>query len=53
LTLARFVLEKTGGDSLGEVSDNLERFRARIARASAAGGTLDAGSGETGSGGDD
>lgn len=53
LTLARFVLEKTGGDSLGEVRDNLERFRARIARAGAAGGVLDAGSGEAGSGGDD
>src|SRR3954454_2208772 len=30
LTLARFVLEKTGGDSMGEVSDNLRRYRERI-----------------------
>jgi chorismate synthase len=53
LTLARFVLEKTGGDSLEEVRGNLGRFQARIARAGAAGGALDAGSGEAGSGGDD
>jgi hypothetical protein len=31
LTLARFVLEKTGGDSMPEVLDNLRRYRARIA----------------------
>ncbi len=31
LTLARFVLEKTGGDSMAEVVDNLRRFRERIA----------------------
>ncbi len=31
LTLARFVLEKTGGDSMAEVTDNLRRFRERIA----------------------
>lgn len=42
LTLARFVLEKTGGDSMTEVRDNLARYRERIARAPeapAAGGT--------------
>ena len=41
LTLTRFVLEKTGGDSLAEVRDNLDRYRERIGRgpapASAAG----------------
>ena len=31
LTLARFVLEKTGGDSMAEVTDNLRRYRERIA----------------------
>ncbi len=69
LTLARFVLEKTGGDSMGEVVDNLRRYRERIAGAPdapTAGGRAgghgaletgadsgEAGSGETGSGGDD
>ena len=33
LTLARFVLEKTGGDSMPEVIDNLRRYRERIAAA--------------------
>ena len=33
LTVARFLLEKTGGDSMTEVADNLERYRARIADA--------------------
>jgi hypothetical protein len=33
LTLASFVLEKTGGDSMVEVLDNLARYQARIARA--------------------
>jgi len=32
LTLARFVLEKAGGDSLAEVRDNLARHRERTAR---------------------
>ncbi len=36
LTLARFVLEKTGGDSMAEVTDNLRRFRERIAAQPAA-----------------
>jgi len=31
LTLAAFVLEKTGGDSMSEVAGNLARYRARIA----------------------
>ena len=31
LTLARFVLDKTGGDSMPEVLDNLHRARARMA----------------------
>jgi chorismate synthase len=33
LTLARFALEKTGGDSMPEVIDNLRRYRERIAAA--------------------
>ncbi len=36
LTLARFVLEKIGGDSMAEVLDNLRRYQARIARTPAA-----------------
>ena len=31
LTLAAFVLEKTGGDSMAEVADNLRRYQERIA----------------------
>src|SRR5512141_1089118 len=64
LTLARFVLEKTGGDSMGAVVDNLRRYRERIAGsldAPVAGGRsgghagpeTGADSGEAGSGGDD
>jgi chorismate synthase len=59
LTLARFVLEKTGGDSLDEVRDNLARYRERIARGVGgatevgAGAAAEPGSGEAGSGGDD
>ncbi len=65
LTLTRFVLEKTGGDSLAEVRDNLARYRERIAgapgEAAPAGdavtpgraATPEPGSGEAGSGGDD
>ncbi len=60
LTLARFVLEKTGGDSLAEVRDNLARYRERIERAptpkESPGGPASSagpGSGEAGSGGDD
>jgi hypothetical protein len=36
LTLTRSVLEKTGGDSLAEVRDNLDRYRERIGRAGSA-----------------
>jgi hypothetical protein len=36
LALARFVLEKTGGDSMTEVLDNLRRYQERIARTPAA-----------------
>ena len=32
LTLARFVLEKIGGDTMGDVATNLAAYRARIAR---------------------
>jgi chorismate synthase len=64
LTLAGFVLEKTGGDSMAEVKDNLARYRERIGRAPeapAAGGRRAAhvpahgltGTDEAGSGGDD
>jgi chorismate synthase len=31
LTLARFALEKTGGDSMGEVRDSMARWRERLA----------------------
>jgi chorismate synthase len=48
LTLARFVLEKAGGDSLAEVRANLDRYRARVA-----GAALGPGSGVTGPGNDD
>ena len=69
LTLARFVLEKTGGDSMAEVEDNLRRYRERIAatpeppvaggrRTAVVGGAsaeaaADPDAGEAGSGGDD
>ena len=64
LTLAAFVLEKTGGDSMAEVKDNLARYRERIGRAPeapVAGGRRAAavathgltGTDEAGSGGDD
>ena len=36
LTLASFVLEKTGGDSMAEIADNLRRYQARIAATPAA-----------------
>ena len=60
LTLARFVLDKTGGDSMAEVTDNLRRYRDRIARpVDRDRGGHDAAhhsgpdAGEAGSGGDD
>jgi chorismate synthase len=65
LTLAQFVLEKTGGDSMDEVRESMARWRARLAaphrgEAGAGGGGADAGEeaggdrgGTAGSGGDD
>jgi chorismate synthase len=58
LTLSRFVLEKFGGDSLADIRDGLERYRARTLRAdgetaaapAAASSEIEA---EAGSGGDD
>jgi chorismate synthase len=57
LTLARFVLEKTGGDSMTEVIDNLRRARDRMAAAletpvagDGAGGHAEAGLADTGVG---
>jgi hypothetical protein len=38
LTLARFVLEKTGGDSMAEVRDSMDRWRARLAQVPGAAG---------------
>jgi chorismate synthase len=55
LTLADFALDKFGGDSMAETSDNLARYRERIARPNtdAAGLPPLAGSDVAGSGGDD
>jgi chorismate synthase len=65
LTLAGFVLDKTGGDSMTEVADNLRRYRERISAApgrtdgiaAGPGGTAAApggsAAGEAGSRGDD
>ena len=64
LTLARFVLEKLGGDSMAEVRDSMARWRERlatplaptgVAAAVAAGGSAKAtqDGGTAGSGGDD
>ncbi len=59
LTLASFVTEKFGGDSLREVRDNLDRYRERLASGGAAAGAAGAAAGEAeeaapvGSGGDD
>jgi phenylacetate-CoA oxygenase PaaI subunit len=54
LVLADFMLDKFGGDSIAETTDNLERYRARIAappsNATAAGASVEV---ESGSGGDD
>jgi hypothetical protein len=50
LTLTRFMLEKTGGDSLGEVRDNLAGFQARAAATTASAPGAEP---EAGSGGDD
>jgi chorismate synthase len=53
LTLADFVLDKFGGDSLAETRDNLERYRARISEAPAAATQASDAEAEAGSGGDD
>ena len=59
LTIADFVLDKFGGDSLAETRDNLERYTARIAAprgapaARSASASPLAGTDEAGSGGDD
>ena len=58
LTVADFILDKVGGDSLDETRDNLRRYRERIAAvvasaASEAPATAAASSIEVGSGGDD
>jgi chorismate synthase len=64
LTLARFVLEKTGGDSMDEVRDSMARWRERLARSRSGagdgsrGGAADGAVGDeeaagVGSGGDD
>jgi chorismate synthase len=59
VTLARFVAEKFGGDSMAELCDNVERYRARVAEAPeppVAGGAPGhglSGSDIAGSGGDD
>ena len=58
MTLARFTLDKTGGDSLAEVREAMARLRARASAAPDAGGPIgDAApgslDGEAGSGGDD
>ena len=51
LTLASFVLEKFGGDTIGDVRDGLDRYRARIAatpEAPVAGGRRDPDAGSDG-----
>jgi hypothetical protein len=66
LTLARFLLEKTGGDSMAEVTESLARWRKRLGHspggdgAAVAAGAGTAGAearadegGTAGSGGDD
>jgi chorismate synthase len=54
LTLARAVLEKTGGDSMAEVRDAMSRWRDRLAGEPApAGGSSEEAAGLFGTGGDD
>jgi len=56
LTVADFVLDKFGGDSIDETHDNLERYKQRIARAAGRPKVAGGVSGESegvGSGGDD
>jgi chorismate synthase len=51
LTLAQLILEKTGGDSMAEVRESMDRWRARLAGEGRA--TSSAGGDTAGSGGDD
>ena len=57
LTLATFVVEKFGGDSLAEIRDNLDRYRERLNRGGTPASVAEASPGETpwpvGTGGDD
>jgi chorismate synthase len=57
LTVADFVLDKFGGDSIDETRDNFERYKERIGRAggrpTVAAGAGDGGGEGVGSGGDD
>ena len=56
LTLAQFVLEKTGGDSMAEVVESMARWRARLAAPPAGDGAIEPeleSRGDAGSGGDD
>ena len=57
LTLARFVLEKTGGDSMAEITESMARWRERLAGpldgADRAGGTDGSEAPAVASGGDD
>jgi chorismate synthase len=58
LTLAEFVLEKTGGDSMAEVTASMDRWRERLAAFRATPGeggegARDAAEAVVGSGGDD
>jgi chorismate synthase len=56
LTIAQFVLEKTGGDSMAEVRESMARWRERLARPPAGDGAAEpptASRGDAGSGGDD
>jgi chorismate synthase len=59
LTLADFVLQKTGGDSMAEVVESMDRWRARLAAARPAPpsagepGASEVAAGQLGSGGDD
>jgi len=53
LTVADFVLEKFGGDTLAETADNLRRYRERIAAPPGEAGADGGAGSEVGSGGDD
>jgi chorismate synthase len=56
LTLAQFVLEKTGGDSMAEVKESMARWRARLAAPPEGDGAIEpatASRGDAGTGGDD